>query len=289
MNAKDSRRVLPPALAMLALCAGAAAVSAPKAPPTRTQPMSYGAGTLSLANGNYQFAPQGCTHNGNRAVCNFYVTYSGAAAGNVNAWANYWNQWTMNVQLIDNLHVPHGPDTAYFIDGSGAHQPVLFLQQGTQVWVAVEFPNVDSSVSTGEFHMNNQVVGGVQISQPNAQGTAAGNTQLANNSPQAQAVSQAPAAAAPTTNCVAGTPGYSGATLCNLQDKIAVANSWKSMLSSFVPAKANTAPQTQMQAPQTQMQPPQMQPPQMQPPQPQMQPPQMQPPQMQPPQPPTHQ
>jgi hypothetical protein len=289
MNAQDSRRYVRPLLATLWLCAGATtavfaaapARPATAAPPSKTQPMSYGAGTLSLAKGSYQFAPQGCVHNGNRAICNFYVTYTGALAGNVNAWAGYYAQWTMNVQLIDNLHVPHGPDTAYFIDATGAHQPVLFIQQGTQVWVAVEFPNVDASVTNGEFHMGKQIVGGVVIAQPNLQGAPASTPQYAATGTPAPAVSPQPqpAPAAATSNCVAGTPGYSGAALCGAQDKMNVAKGWKDLLSGFAPARPNPPPQVQsqppqMQPPQAQMQPPQMQPPQMQPPQAQMQPPQ---------------
>ena len=281
MNAQDSRRYLRPRLTMLLLCAGATAPAwtapsakppaAPAAPPAKTQSTTVNGGTLSLAHGNYQFAPQGCTHNGNRAICNFFVTYSGAPSGNVNAWAGYYGQWTMNVQLVDNFHVPHGPDAAYFIDGSGTHQPVLFIQRGTQVWVAVEFPNVDGTVSNGEFHMGNQIVGGIVFSQPNGQGAPAGTPQLAATGTPAPVGSAAPTPAASTTNCVAGTPGYSGAALCNVQDKMSVAKGWKDLLSGFAPAKQAAAP------PQPQMQPPQAQPPQIQPPQAQ---------QMQPPQPP---
>jgi hypothetical protein len=287
MNAKDSRQYLGSPVAMLWIVAAAIAAPALAAnTPARTQPPSYGAGTLSLANGNYQFAPEGCMHNGNRAICNFYITYTGAQQGNVNAWAGYYAQWTMNVQLVDNLHVPHAPDTAYFIDATGAHQPVMFIQQGTQVWIAVEFPNVDGSVTNGEFHMGNQIVGGVLVSQPNMPSAPASTAQYAMNQTQAPMVPQAtapaavPAAAGAPPNCTPGTPGYSGAALCNVNDKMNAVKSWGSLLSGFVPAKTSAAPQPAMQPPQ--MQPPQMQPPQMQPPQ--MQPPQMQPPQMQPPQ-----
>ncbi len=307
MNATDTRTFFGSRLVLVGLCA--AALSAPAlaaSPPVKTQTLSYGGGTLSLANGTYQFAPEGCTHNGNRAICNFYVTYTGAQQGNVNAWAGYNGQWTMNVQLVDNLHVPHSPDTAYFIDATGAHQPVMFIQQGTQVWLATEFPNVDGSVTNGEFHVGNQVVGGVlvqqpNVQQPNVQGAQSYGPQLANNGTPGQGgyqapaqvayqaptqvAYQAPAQAAPPPNCTPGTPGYSGAALCNVNDKMNAVKSWGNLLGSFAPQKQAAAPQAQppqMQAPQ--MQPPQMQPPQMQPPQ--MQPPQMQPPQMQPPQPP---
>jgi len=298
MNAKDSLKNLRPWLATLLLCTAATAAAwaavppakphpagptppATAAPPANTQSAMASGGTLSLAKGEYQFAPQGCAHNGNRAICNFFVTYSGAPSGNVNAWAGYYGQWTMNVQLVDNFHVPHGPDAAYFIDGSGTHQPVLFIQRGTQVWVAMEFPNVDASVTNGEFHMGNQIVGGIVFSQPNGQGVPAGAPQLAMTGTPAPVGSPAPtpAPAAQTTNCVVGSPGYSGAALCNVQDKMNVAKGWKDLLSGFAPPKAAAPPQAQMQPPQPQqMQPPQAQ--QMQPPQPQ---------QMQPPQPPPHQ
>jgi hypothetical protein len=186
MNARYLIRYRSPRLAMLLLCAGAAPAlsAAPPAPPPKAPPApaparpapaaaQYGTGTLSLANGNYQFSPQGCTHNGNRAICNFFVTYSGAQQGSVNAWGSYYGQWTMQVQLVDNLHVPHQPDTSYFIDATGAHQPTLFIQQGLQVWVTIEYANVDASVTAGEFHMGNQIVGGIAIGQLNAQASPA--------------------------------------------------------------------------------------------------------------------
>jgi hypothetical protein len=276
--------VVPALAAPPAKAPPAPAPAAPPAatPPSRSQPpQSYGSGTLSLANGNYQFAPQGCTHNGNRAICNFYVTYSGAQQGNVNAWAGYYGQWTMNVQLVDSLHVPHGPDTSYFIDATGAHQPMMFIQQGTQVWLAVEFPNVDFSVTSGEFHMGNQIVGGVAIVQPQqpqqqyAAAPSAPQQQYAGppsvpqqqyagppsvpqqqyagppSAPQQQYASNVQSTQAPTApplNCTPGTVGYSGAALCNVQNKMNVAQGWKQLLSGFAPApQAN--PQPQMQPP----------------------------------------
>ena len=120
-----------------------------------------------MAQSQYQFYPQGCLHNGNRAVCSFVAVYSGANQANVNAWAGYFGQWTQNLQFVDNAHVPHGADTAYFIDSFGARQPTLFIQQGTQASITVEFPNVDPAVSAGEFHLGNQIVGGIAVNQAN--------------------------------------------------------------------------------------------------------------------------
>jgi hypothetical protein len=122
---------------------------------------------LSMAQGQYQFYPQGCLHNGNRAVCSFVAVYSGANQSNVNAWAGYGGQWTQNVQFVDNAHVPHPADTAYFMDSFGARQPTLFIQQGTQASITVEFPNVDPAVTAGEFHLGNQIVGGIAVNQAN--------------------------------------------------------------------------------------------------------------------------
>lgn len=170
MNTQESRRYLGAALATLVVAAGNA--TAWGAPPARaakpqTQSQSYGTGTLSMAQGQYQFYPQGCLHNGNRAVCNFVAVYSGANQANVNAWAGYWGQWTQNLQFVDNAHIPHPSDMAYFMDSFGARQPTLFIQQGTQTSITVEFPNVDPAVTSGEFHLGNQIIGGIAVNQAN--------------------------------------------------------------------------------------------------------------------------
>lgn len=171
MNTQESRRYLGTTLATLLIAAGSAAPvwGAPpaKAAKPQSQSQSYGMGTLSMAQGQYQFYPQGCLHNGNRAVCSFVAVYSGANQANVNAWAGYAGQWTANVQFVDNAHVPHAADTAYFIDSFGARQPTLFIQQGTQASITIEFPNVDPAVSAGEFHLGNQIVGGIAVNQAN--------------------------------------------------------------------------------------------------------------------------
>jgi hypothetical protein len=172
MNTHESRSYLGATLATLLLAAGSAATPVWGAPPARaakpqSQSQSYGMGTLSMAQGQYQFYPQGCLHNGNRAVCSFVAVYSGANQANVNAWGGYYGQWTQNMQFVDNAHVPHGSDTAYFIDSFGARQPTLFIQQGTQASITVEFPNVDPAVTAGEFHLGNQIVGGIAVNQAN--------------------------------------------------------------------------------------------------------------------------
>jgi len=170
MNMQESRRYWGAALATLVVAAGNATASA--APPARaakpqSQSQSYGTGTLSMAQGQYQFYPQGCLHNGNRAVCSFVAVYSGANQANVNAWAGYWGQWTQNLQFVDNAHIPHPSDMAYFMDAFGARQPTLFIQQGTQASITVEFPNVDPAVTSGEFHLGNQIIGGIAVNQAN--------------------------------------------------------------------------------------------------------------------------
>lgn len=172
MNTPESGRYLGAALATLLLAAGNAAVPAWGAPPAKAaRPQSssqaYGMGTLSMAQGQYQFYPQGCLHNGNRAVCSFVAVYSGASQANVNAWAGYGGQWTANLQFVDNAHVPHAADAAYFIDSFGARQPILFIQQGTQASITVEFPSVDPAVTGGEFHLGNQIIGGIAVNQAN--------------------------------------------------------------------------------------------------------------------------
>lgn len=124
------------------------ATAAPKpnlaaAPPARAQ--TAGMGTLSI--GQSQFYPQGCMHNGNRAICNFLLVFTG-----LQATAPAWNGATAQIQFIDNAHVPHKADAGYFIDSFGAHQPALMLQRGDPVWITFEFPDVDPAVTYGEFH-----------------------------------------------------------------------------------------------------------------------------------------
>ena len=193
-----------------------------------------------MAQGQYQFYPQGCLHNGNRAVCSFVAVYSGASQANVNAWAGYGGQWTANLQFVDNAHVPHAADAAYFIDSFGARQPTLFIQQGTQASITVEFPSVDPAVTGGEFHLGNQIIGGIAVNQANyavpsnnlnAQGLAPQPAMMQPGAPQQQPGFNGAAPPVPTNmpqqqmamqpqQQQACTPQNANTPLCRANDKV---------------------------------------------------------------------
>src|SRR5271168_461740 len=93
---------------ILALLAAASAVSAPAA---RNSGQTYAAGTLQY--GQRVYYPQGCVHNGNHAVCSFTFVNQGQPL-TVNAGIG--GSELTGISFVDNGHVPHGADAAYFID-----------------------------------------------------------------------------------------------------------------------------------------------------------------------------
>ena len=75
-----------------------------------------------------------------------------------------------------DAHVPHRWDGAHFLDKYGTQQPRLIVQQGDAGTYVVTFPNVNSQVTSAEFHLRNQIIGGVTFS-------AAQTTAAAGNAP----------------------------------------------------------------------------------------------------------
>ena len=78
------------------------------------------------------------------------------------------------ISLVDDAHVPHRWDGAYFVDKYGSQQRTLFVEKGDTGTYMVSFPNVDPRVASAEFHLRNQVIGGVSVGAPPAAPTQGG-------------------------------------------------------------------------------------------------------------------
>lgn len=125
---------------------------------TGTGSAAVGSGTLAW--GPRVYTSTGCAHNGNSAVCTFTfvnqgneATLSAGGAGELSG-----------IQLVDDAHVPHRWDGAHFLDKYGTQQPRLIVQAGDTGTYVVTFPNVNPQVTTAEFHLRNQIIGGVTFS-----------------------------------------------------------------------------------------------------------------------------
>jgi len=130
-----------------------------------TSGAAVGSGTLAW--GPRVYTSTGCTHNGNSAVCTFTFVNQGNEATLAAGGAGELS----GIQLVDDAHVPHRWDGAHFLDKYGTQQPRLIVQPGDTGTYVVTFPNVNSQVSSAEFHLRNQIIGGVTFSA--AQSTAA--------------------------------------------------------------------------------------------------------------------
>src|SRR5215469_2325598 len=111
--------------------------------------------------GSRQYYPQGCTHNGNTAVCTFvFVQQAQTQPIHVG-----WGGELSGIQLVDDSHVPHNPSAAYFVDNYGARQNNMTVNRGDQGTMMVEFSQVDPAVQSGTFTIGQQVISGVPIIQ----------------------------------------------------------------------------------------------------------------------------
>ncbi len=119
---------------------------------------TVGSGTLTWQTRVY--TPSGCVHNGNSAVCTFNFVNQGNAATITAGGAGELS----TIQLVDDAHVPHRGTEAHFLDKYGTQQPRLVLQPGDTGTYVVTFGNVNSQVSSAEFHLRTQIVGGVTFS-----------------------------------------------------------------------------------------------------------------------------
>jgi hypothetical protein len=169
----------PKSVATPATTIAAQPVPATKPQPTqavnpRAQAATTAAGTGTLTWGNVIYTPAGCVHNGAKAVCTFTLANQGNAV-------TLQAPWQMNtLQFVDDAHVPHIADAAYFVDNYGTRQAQLFVNSGEGGTLIREFPNVNDQVASGEFHLANQVVGGVSVAAP---GTIPGQAPAVANTP----------------------------------------------------------------------------------------------------------
>jgi len=117
---------------------------------------TVGSGTLDW--GSRVYSSTGCVHNGNSAVCTFTFVNQGNEANLVAG------KELGGIQLVDDAHVPHTANAAHFQDKYGTQQARLIVQPGDTGTYVVTFPNVNSQVTSGDFHLRQQIVGGVTFS-----------------------------------------------------------------------------------------------------------------------------
>ena len=67
------------------------------------------------------------------------------------------------IQMVDDAHVPHRWTSAYFMDKYGEQQKRLIMQPGDTGTYMIVFANVDPQVSSAEFHLRTQIVGGITV------------------------------------------------------------------------------------------------------------------------------
>jgi hypothetical protein len=232
----------------LALLLAGSAVSAPAPRPAA----SYAQGTLQY--GQRVYYPQGCVHNGNRAVCSFTFVNQGQPL-TVNA--GIAGSELTGISFVDNGHVPHAPDAAYFIDPFGSQRNQLFLNKNDTGLMTVEFKDVDPAVISGEFHLRDQIIGRIAVSQPNY--NAPPGAAPAGTAQVAAAVPQAPPPQAQIPQTTAATPCVPGTSACNAQAKVTAAQAnvagWAGLVNSFktmVPNAPAQAPAQQVAQPQAQ-------------------------------------
>ena len=114
---------------------------------------TVGSGTLDWETRVY--SSTGCVHNGNSAVCTFTFVNQGNEANLVAG------RELGGIQLVDDAHFPHAANAAHFQDKYGTQQARLIVQPGDTGTYVVTFPNVNSQVTSGDFHLRQQIVGGV--------------------------------------------------------------------------------------------------------------------------------
>ena len=166
-------------LAMLLISASASAIAgAPKS----EQGNMPSLGTLEF--GPTLYYPQGCAHNGSTVVCTFVFVHQAETA---TIRAGGGGSQLTGIQFVDDAHVPHMPNNAYFVDRYGMRQHVLTVNRADQGTMMVEFPLVDPRVSTGELHLGTQVLNGIPVSQGGSGGAPGAANQLASGGGQAQA------------------------------------------------------------------------------------------------------
>ena len=134
-------------------------------------------------------------HNGTRAVCSFTLSNQGNGA-DLRAGSELYG-----IEFVDDAHVPHRADLAYFVDKYGTRQNQLFVVKGDTATYMLEFPEVDPRVRTAEFHVRwysqTQVIGGVSVGEAGS-APQAGGAAVATADPNAPAAPAAPASSSST-------------------------------------------------------------------------------------------
>ena len=195
-----------------ALLAGMAAVA-----PAQTTGAGGSAALGTLEYGADIYYPQGCAHNGSTVVCTFVFVHQAETAS---VRAGVAGSQLTGIQFVDDGHVPHSPNNAYFVDKYGTRQHVLTLNRGDQGTMLVEFPLVDARVSSGELHLGTQMLAGIPVSAGAAAAVGAPNALAAPNTPGAAPAPVAAAASAPRpgaaqAGAAAQQVGSAGDSTCN--------------------------------------------------------------------------
>jgi hypothetical protein len=219
-------------LAVLGILAAGVAIGQSAAPAAAAS-----LGTLEY--GPTLYYPQGCAHNGSTVACTFVFVHQAETAS---IRAGVAGSQLTGIQLVDDAHVPHNPNNAYFVDRYGMRQHVLSVNRGDQGTMVVEFPLVDSRVGTGEFHLGTQVLGGIPVGQGGAAGAPGAPNALAPANGQAAdpAANLREASAAPT-GC--NTPQMANSAACKLNAKIGSAQSTATSTATAVAAPVNSIKQ----------------------------------------------
>jgi hypothetical protein len=151
----------------------------PTPPAQATQGAAPALGTLEY--GTNLFYPQGCAHNGSTVVCTFVFVHQAETA---TIRGGGGGSELTGIQFVDDAHVPHAPNNAYFVDRYGMRQHVLTVNRGDQGTMMVEFPLIDTRVGSGEFHLGAQVIGGIPVGQSGSAGAPGAPNTLAVGSAQ---------------------------------------------------------------------------------------------------------
>jgi hypothetical protein len=204
-------------------------------------PAQQGASLGTLEYGPTIYYPQGCSHNGSTVVCTFVFVHQ---AETTTIRAGGGGSQLTGIQFVDDAHVPHAPNNAYFVDRYGARQHLLVVNRADQGTMMLEFPLVDPRVTSGELHLGSQVLGGIPVGQGGGEGSPGAPNALAAGGGQAQSAALRQASAAGGHAAAGGeasdpcaTPQMAKTTGCKVQAKgssyatqaTATANGVKSM------------------------------------------------------------
>lgn len=210
--------------------------------PAQQAPQPGGTPSLgTLEYGPSLYYPQGCGHNGSTVVCTFVFVHQAETAS---IRAGGGGSQLTGIQFVDDAHVPHLPNNAYFVDRYGMRQHILTVNRGDQGTMVVEFPLVDPRVGSGELHLGTQVLGGIPVGQgAGSAGSVGAANQLAAGSgagatAQGQTVRQASAA---PNGC--NTPQMANTAACRLNAKITGAQASATNTATAVAAPVNAVKQ----------------------------------------------